>query len=156
MTEATPEKKPPPARVVNATYVGRRITTDNKLAHFWHVEGEAKPAGYMKQVAPAAVGEIWRLSFNDKDNIYVGGDYKPQNTEMFCDPDTRARYVGEDAAAYQRHVDMKADRALKNRETEFERAMEPLRRLIRAVRSYDDRHALIRRITSELGKTPTK
>lgn len=152
MNATAPETTP--ARVASATYIGRRITTKQKLAHFWHVEGEEKSRGYFKQIAPATIGEIWRLSFDEKGAMYVSGTHKPQNTETFSA--NREQYVGEDAAAYQLHVELKADKILKNRETDFERALAPLRRLVTAVRTYDDRSALIRRIASELGRTPPK
>lgn len=129
-------------------YVGRRLTTGNKLAHFWLFDDtDGKPGGYVKQIAPASIGEYWLFTFEGK-SLYTRGEHGPKRTgDIERD---RACWVAEDQVAYQYNLDRKADNKLKARRTDFEAALEPLRLLVLAVRTLDEREALITRIASEL------
>lgn len=154
--KAKDKLKPPAASKVTSTksgtYVGRRMTTDSKLAFFWQFNGEDKLAGYVKQLTPAQIGECFRFSLDDK-SIYTAGEHRPVllDNAPFAPVSTQIdEWIAADESAYQRQLERKAERAMKNRESEFELALAPIRRLLDAVQSHNDRGALIARITSEL------
>lgn len=145
--------KPPPAAKVTRTkvgvYVGRRTTTDGKLAYFWQMDGEDKPGGWLKQVVPAQIGESFRFSY-DGNSVYTSGEHRPAKLEACTDFDKVAEWIVLDEAAYQRDLERKAVRMMKSRESEFELAMQPLRRILSRVSSHADRSALAARIATEL------
>lgn len=138
-------------KTVCVTYVGRRLTTKNKLAHFWLASGEQAPRGYLKQFAPARIGEQWNVTFDDDGRLFIAGEHKP----VQCAGVTRKydpAWITADQVAYQHDLDRKADAKLKARRSDFDDAIEPLRNLVLAVNSWSERQALVARISSELLK----
>lgn len=132
-------------------YIGRRLTSKNKIAHFWIFnDTDGKPGGYIKQIAPASIGEHWSFTFEGK-SLYTRGEHGPKRTgDLERD---RAPWVAEDQIAYQHDLDRKAEQKLKARRTEFDHALEHLRLLVLSVKGFDNRDALIRRIATELRRT---
>lgn len=137
------------SKEVYATYIGRRMTVSGKLAYFWLFDGEDKARGYKKQLIFAQPGEVILFKLADSGEVYVSGkDHGPKRTTKTTEHKTL--YVAEDQANYQMWMEAKADRRMKEEETDFDRALKPLRNLIAQCRFHDDKAALINRITSEL------
>lgn len=139
-------------RVVLAFYIGRRVATGNKLAHFWQFYGEDKPRGFIKQLAPATIGEVWAVTVTDDNKHYVGGPKGPKRAEVQKTHDRKQvhEWVALDAAAYADNQTRLAEKKLAKRRTEFDRALEPLRNLVVACPTHEQRAFLINAIVSEL------
>jgi hypothetical protein len=110
----------------------------------------------MKQLVPAQIGERFTFQFTATDSVVTRGEHGPKRIGHGLDFDGRLdrkqvdEWIVKDEAAAQMKAEDKARREMKNRATEFERALEPLRRILSASRSHSDRAALISRITTEL------
>lgn len=134
---------------VQAYYIGRRIN-GNKVVYAWLCDGEEKPRLYAKNVVTyAMVGERFVLTQNADKAILLKGPAAPKSVTGARSP-MQKQWVAEDAAAQQRAADIRAEKKLKERRSEFESALEPLRLMVLSVKRHDDKAALIARITSEL------
>lgn len=137
-----------------AVYIGRRITSKDKLGYFWHFEGDQKPVGYLKRnIALAEIGERWVFAFKGQTHtaeLVHDMSVRPRKITSTVTPYELKEWVAKDAAHYQHDVDARALRKYKTRETEFDKALAPLVRLVDAVGGHEDRAALIAHITSQL------
>jgi hypothetical protein len=136
-------------KTATAAYCGRRFTTKNKLAHSWLIDGAELL--YAKQlVSWAQIGEQFTVTTNeDGSSVFTGGDRKPQLLPEQLHPD-RVRWIAEDARAERELSEHRLKRKLDARPTELERALAPIRALLREKMPHRDRAALIQHITSEL------
>lgn len=133
-----------------ATYIGRRMTTKNKLAYFWKIEGQT-PGGFAKQIASASIGEKWQLSLVG-DSIHINGPDRPkQLPDQPLDPDAK-EYEALDAGAMAQWGEIKAKKVLAGRQSEFDRAMLPLISMLRTLRFRDDEYYFIERVKAALYK----
>jgi hypothetical protein len=135
--------------IVKGTYVGRRVTTKKTLAHFWQFDGDTAVKGFKRQLVPAMIGERYQFVLEDGKYVLTGENH-PRLVSNEDAEKLVLQWVGEDQAAYQYVTDRRAERRLKERKTEFDRAIGPLHELVKAVPNHDDRAALISRITSVL------
>lgn len=133
-----------------AVYIGRRITVKNHLAYFWYfAEDQERPMkGYKKQITPALIGEKWKFTYDDKDHIFTGGEHRPVKVDF--EETNLKKWVAEEQAAIQQDAERRANKKLEARLTEFQRRITPLKELVDAVKTYDERAAVIARITTEL------
>lgn len=130
---------------VKAVYIGQRISSKNRLAHFW-LFGE-KLMGWKKNVAPATVGETWTFEMKDERTITTE---RPERVGIEATPERVSQWVAEEAAQQQIDANRRADKTLAERRADFDVALEPLKRLLSSVHQYELRAALIQRITTEL------
>lgn len=143
---------PPNTIVKTATYIGRRTTSKNTLAHFWKFEGiDPVPKGWKKNIVPwAQPGDQYQIHVGEKGEVYTHGIYKPNHVGKHPVESEVLEWVGLDAAHAQHDTDRRMERRLKEQKTDFDKAIEPLRRMVGAVRNHDDRAALIAHITATL------
>lgn len=136
---------------VRATYVGRRSTTNGRLAWFWKIDGREDTAGYAKQIAPAKIGEEWELTFQGE-SVVVRGEGKPASVG-FCKSKTDVTiWTAKEVVALQEHDERLAERKLAARKSQFETVIEPLRLMALSLRTHSERAAFIARVSSELWK----
>lgn len=127
-----------------AVYIGRRITQANKLAYCWHVDGEERPRGWKRQLAPATIGESWIITLADEGGVYTQGQYKPLQASGADAPvDKVPEWQAADIAHAQDFAERKAMRKLATRKSEFEQAMQPLLAMYDTLRTHDERHAFM-------------
>lgn len=132
------------------TYVGMRITTANKLSYFWLEEGQEKPKGYRKQIAPAVIGEIWQFTMHPSGGITISGPDKPKQLRLTDSEHQVTQWIAESEACEQHAVGLKTDKILKARKSEFDKAIAPLKRMLDTLSYHNDKAAFIARVTSEL------
>lgn len=138
--------------VKTATYIGRRTTTKNTLAQFWIVDD--KELGWKKgPVTYAQVGDMYEFSYDKDGRIVMQGACKPKKIGYEADREKVAGWVALDVAHFQHDVDRRAERRLKEMKTDFDKAMQPLQRMVSSIRHHDDRAAFIARVTATLWKT---
>ena len=130
-----------------AVYIGRRLTTDHKLAYFWKFEGEDKTKGYKENLFPAVIGEAWEFSF-DKGLVYLRGDKAPirARSDKDADPKDVTQWAAEDTAANQMYQEEKARKKLEKRKQPFDQAMEPLLRMYESLPTNTERAAFIQAV----------
>jgi hypothetical protein len=134
-----------------AVYIGRRITTKNQLAHFWMFLNENKPKGYRRQIAPATIGEQWIFKTNEAGTLFVGGAEKPTRTDVTSASKSIDEWSAADQASYQADLVRRFENKLANRKSQFDQAIEPLRRMCSSLNlSHGERAAFIQRVTTEL------
>jgi hypothetical protein len=134
---------------VDATYIGQRITTKGALAYFWLFHDINKEQGYKKQLVWATIGEAWNFGRAENGAVYRSGEHKPINLGI-KHPENALRWESEHQSALHYHAERKAAAKLKARQSEFDRALEPIRRLLDAAPSHIERGALIQRLCIEL------
>lgn len=138
-------------------YIGRRLTTSDTLAFFWAKSDEliGKAGGYAKQIAPAQIGEAWQLTFREKDSYFTNGEFKPKRVEASKNMFSRGElndWIAKDVAAEQMHRELRADKQLAKRESEFERVLRPLKDIVALAPNMEAREAIIARIGTILRK----
>jgi hypothetical protein len=133
-----------------AVYIGRRMTVKNKLAFFWLFDGEDKPRGYKKRLAHSAIGERWQFQADDTGAIRLGGDKAPTQLNVIDDVQKINEWTATDEANQQLEIARRVDRKLAARKTHFDEALEPVKAMLKELRTHDDRAAFIQRVTSEL------
>lgn len=135
---------------INAVYIGRRLSSRNMLAHFWMFEGETKSRGYRQQLIPALIGESWTFVEDGERRLLISTSRKPVKFETDDHQAFITQWVAEDIANEQLHIDHRARVRLARRETDFDKALAPMRRILEAARFHDERGAIIQRIVTEL------
>ena len=134
-----------------AVFIGRRITTANKLAYFWHFVGEERPRGWQHQLAPATIGECWSFTLTNEGGVFTSGEHKPaQLPARDASVSSITEWQATDIAHTQRLAQEKATRKLAARKTEFDRALEPLLSMYQTLRTRDDRHAFLSAVEKKL------
>ena len=137
-----------------AIYVGRRITTKDKICFFWRWNDEKEIRGFDKQIAPASIGELWTFTHSgDGTKFYVAGDDEPKRT---CEADESDKltqqWIGEDQLARRQMQNKRARKKLAARKDAFERRIAPLREIVRNLPTHADRSAFIEHVSKELWK----
>lgn len=137
-------------KIIRARFVGRRLSTKNRLAFFWKFDDGIR--GYAKRQAPAAIGEQWEFPVDEQGRLITRRDCKPKLCEYEDNPPEEdvASWNAADVAAYQEDITRKAHDRLARRETDFDKALIPIRRILNGARHHDERAAIINRITAEL------
>ena len=130
--------------------MGRRMSTKNKLAFFWKFDDGIR--GYAKRHAPAVIGEQWEFPVDDQGRLIARHDCKPKLCEYAYPPPEEdvVAWNAADVAAYQDNITCKAHDRLARRETDFDKALIPMRRILAGARDHNERGAIIQRIITEL------
>lgn len=133
-----------------AIYIGRRVTVAGKLGYYWLIDG--KTTGYMKQLAPAKIGEGWTITLNADGNVVLGGKDTPtQLPEKHGAPRERAlEWTALDIAANQVQVNQRVNKKLAARKTEFDIALKPLQFMIDELRHNDERACFVQAVITAL------
>lgn len=135
---------------VYATYIGKRLTTKKKLAHFWDFAGETGIRGYKKQIVPATIGESWEFERDEKGQLTLDG--AKQATHMGIDSAKREEWTAQEVINVGRYDTMRAETKLANRKNELEIRLAPLQRMVDTIPSYMDRCVFIDMVARELGR----
>lgn len=133
--------------VITATYVGRRTTVENRLCYAYKVGDEAALSLYTKPLFPALIGEKWTIEKDEKGSVFLKTAKRIQEP---IDRETANEWEAEDVAHLQRDVERKFAAKLKNRETEFAKALTPIKTMCNGLKYHEDRAAFIQRVVSEL------
>ena len=144
-----------PMRIAGA-YIGQRMTTKNKLAHFYKFD-DGSEKGYAKRLSYCQIGTRLSVVFDPDGRAYTAGEHAPKlltrdNGTTFDDAPKAdvERWVIEDNAAKSAYRAKKMEAKLKTLPTYIEEHAAPLVDLIKACRNFDEKAALIRAITDEL------
>lgn len=132
------------------TYIGLRETVKHTLAHFWEFEDGKTPGWKKPLVVGAHPGERYEFTFDADNHVFTKGEHKPKFLGKIDDEEKIRKWVAEDRAAYQRDLERRTERKMKERQTDFQKALAPMKLLLATVKSHDDRAALINAITTEL------
>ena len=144
-------------RKVTAVYIGRRITTKDKLAYFWDFTGDVNPRGYKKQLAPAVIGESWEFTQNEKGDILINVDNCPvQLSHLSIPKDKVAEWeaLSQSSCAHDAYRRMKLK--LAKRRSQFDGLMQPLREMANTLSGNQERAAFIQRVVAELWQDQKK
>lgn len=137
---------------VRLTYVGRRLTSKQRVAHFFQLEDGSK-IGFKKMPIPALIGErISMVQVDDGKWAFSGKEGPKRLDEPRADLDEIAEWTAIDRATAQLQEERKVERKLKARKTHFDEVLEPVKAMVRATRTHSERAALINAITAELWK----
>jgi hypothetical protein len=136
-------------RTLKAYFVGRRRTTNgNRLGFFWKFDEGIR--GFAKKQAPACIGEQWEFPVDEQGRLIAHRDFTPKLSGDEASPEDIASWNAADVAAYQDDITRKAHDRLARRETDFEKALTPIRRILDGARHHDERGAIIQRVMTEL------
>jgi hypothetical protein len=137
---------------IQAIYKGRRTTTDNKACYLWLFlsadTGDVEKL-YMKQLAPAIVGEKYELTLSDNGSVFTGGENRPKPISVQLDP-RHIEWSALDTIAKEECDNIKAMKKLDKLNNEFERRLAPLKQMFDTLQYHDDRHQFVSKITKEL------
>lgn len=148
-----------PMRIAGA-YIGQRMTTKNKLAHFYRFD-DGSEKGYKKRLTYAPIGTRLTVCFDAEGRVFTAGDHAPALLYKVGGPEIPSnlatapqadveRWVIEDNNAKSVARAQKMEGKLKSVPTMIEERAAPLVDLVRACRTFDEKAALIRTITDEL------
>jgi hypothetical protein len=151
-TEA-PTTPLPPARPVRATYHGLRLLQKGGVGHTWMFQGDTELKVYKKNLATAAIGEIWEFKVDDQGSVYVGGDNRPVRVGTHDNAAEVSAWEAQSATQHQLYREEKAGKALANRGTMLERQCEPLARMYNSLRGIDDRDAFLRAVARAIRRS---
>ena len=134
-----------------AVYCGRRISKQDKLAHFWKRDFEEGMRGYDKQIAPALIGERWKFSLANKEgSVYTGGPARAVKVIDTVDNEETRGWVASDIAHAGEFETERLSRKLAKRQTQFQEALLPLRRMLDTLPTHTERAHFVARVTAEL------
>lgn len=142
------------ASTFEAVYCGRRLTAAGRLAYFWKKDFEDSTMGYRKQLAPALIGERWKFSALASGAVITSGPHRPVKIGSQTKNSETARWAALDAAHSNEYDAEKLSRKLEKRKTEFEEALEPLRRMLHSLPTHTERGCFIQRVVIELWRKP--
>lgn len=132
---------------VPMTYVGRRLSTENRLCYAYSVEGEPKLTLWSKPLFPGLIGEKWTIEKDERGSVYPKSAI---NTKEPVDREKANAWEAEDIRCLQEDVQTKFNKKLAKRATEFEKALLPIRTMLASLKYHEDKAAFIQRVTAEL------
>lgn len=133
-----------------AVYQGRRLTSEHKLGHFWKKDFQDRAGGYTKQVAPAKIGERWKFSTIASGAVIVSGPHRPVLIGRQIANSETETWEALDAAHAQEFEAEKAARSLARRASLFEQRIEPLKQMMAALPSHNERAYFVQKVVTEL------
>lgn len=141
-------------RRVKRTYVGRRISTDRKLCHFWLNEGKSEEAitGHAKLDVPAKIGEVWEFVYASADSYYIRGVHAPQPVGWHNDREAILRWEANDTVADHENAQLRAQKRLKARLSEYRQRCAPLREMAAQLTNRHDVEQFVDAVSGELWK----
>lgn len=139
------------AKVVG-TYAGVRITSDNKLGFFWSFPDRESIVGYVKNPAPASIGESWEFTRSkDGQSIMYGTGLDPTRRGFeTANEEHREKWEAESVAAEGMMAHKRMNKKLAERDSYFESAMRPLKALMDRLQYTEDRGAFVMKVVGEL------
>jgi hypothetical protein len=129
-------------------YMGRRLLKKGGLGHLWKHDGAERI--YKKQIAPASIGETWRVTLTADGSVRMAGEGKPLQTAKHADSTLCQEWEAASAAHAQADAEERANKKLANRPSKFDRSVEPLKLMYLSLRTHHDREAFLRAVASEV------
>lgn len=139
-----------------AVYIGRRITVNGKLLHFWRIGDDEKAVCWKKQPAPAVIGEAWSFSFSSDNSVFTSGKDAPQRVGNMSPKKSITEWAALDIAHAESNSQKLAGARLAKRESEFDRCITPLVEMMDSLTMNEDRAFFVNRVVMELWRRRAK